>query len=87
MSFKGHENDKVLCFISKVEHFDNSKWQFEGKGKITWHFLSFPRKSSHLNKDLSMQDMFLFCLLLKKMSLEFFSLANDKNENLYDNKW
>lgn len=31
MSFKGHENDKVLCFISKVEHFDNSKWQFEGK--------------------------------------------------------
>lgn len=33
-----------------------------------------------------MQNMFLFCLLLKKMSLEFFSLANDKNENLYDNK-
>lgn len=25
MSFKGHEFDKVLCFISKVEHFDNSK--------------------------------------------------------------
>lgn len=60
---------------------DNSK-----EKKITWHFLSFPRKSSHLNKDLNMQDMFLFCLLLKKMSLEFFSLANDKNENLYDNK-
>lgn len=82
MSFKGHEFDKVLCFISKVEHFDK---QFEGKGKITWHFLSFPRKSSHLNKDLNMQNMFLFCLLLKKIRRIFF-FANDKNENLYDNK-